>query len=134
MTTKIIASAVVIAALFAAPFLAQTEEELDALMKDVGKANGRVKKSTDMTATAKDAELMAKLLKDSQAFWTKHGKTDAVDWSKQGVEGANELAKAAAAGNAEGVAAATKVLGASCQGCHKVYRERLPDGSYKLKM
>jgi hypothetical protein len=26
-----------------------------------------------------------------------------------------------------------KTLGAQCQGCHTAHREKLPDGSYKMK-
>ncbi len=131
MTLRIVIAAVLLAAFFA---FGQSESELDALMKDVGKANGGVKKGPDNSSKAKDAQVIAKLLKDSEAFWVKNGKTDAVEWSQQGHKGATDLAAAFAADNAEGIAAASKVMGASCQACHKVYRERLPDGSYKLKM
>jgi cytochrome c556 len=134
VTIRIIAAAAVLAAFFAMPFLAQEESELDKLMKQVGEANGRIRKSTDMSATAKDAGLIVKLLKESESFWVKHNKADAVDWSQQGQKGASDLAAAASSGNADGVAAANKAMGASCQACHKVYRERLPDGSYKLKL
>lgn len=116
------------------PFPAQDEAELEKLMKQVGDASGRIRKSTDLNETAKDAELISKLLKESSSFWMKHSKDDATKWSTEGSSGAKDLAAAAASGNKEAVAVASKSMGAACQACHKVYRERLPDGTYKLKM
>ncbi len=116
------------------PAVAQEESELDKLMKQVGEASGRIRKSTDLNETAKDAEIISGLLKQSNAFWVTHNKSDAAKWSEEGTAAAKELAVAAASGNKETTAAANKTMGAACQACHKVYRERLPDGSYKLKL
>jgi len=90
------------------PFPAQDEAELEKLMKQVSDASGRIGKSTDLSETAKDAELISKLLKESSAFWLKHSKDDATKWSNEGSTGAKELATAAASGNKEAVATASK--------------------------
>jgi cytochrome c556 len=122
-----------LAALFTMPFPAQDEAELGKIMKQVGEASGRLRKVTEIKDGAADAALLSKLLKESQSFWVKHSKDDAVKWSEEGSAGAKALSEAATAGDKEAYAAAQKTMGAACQACHKVYRERLPDGTYKLK-
>jgi len=112
----------------------QDETELDKCMKQVGEANGRIRKATSLEDVAKDAETIRGLLKQSEAFWAKNSKSDALKWNQEGQEAAKALATAAASGSKESTDAAAKTMGGSCQACHKVYRERLPDGSYKLKM
>lgn len=114
--------------------MGQEESELDKLMKQVGEAAGRIRKSTSLEETSKDAQAIHDLLKQSEAFWVRNSKPDAIKWSQEGQTGAKELAAAAGSGNKESTTAASKTMGAACQSCHKVYRERLPDGSYKLKI
>jgi len=76
---------------------------------------------------------MAGLFKDSQAFFTDRKMAEAADWAKGAMDAATALNKAAAAKNAEGVAAASKTLGGTCATCHAKYREKAADGTYVIK-
>ncbi|HEY7446400.1 MAG TPA: hypothetical protein VH701_28515, partial [Vicinamibacterales bacterium] len=58
---------------------------------------------------------------------------DAIASARTAVAAAGNAAKAAAANNMTALAEATKVLNGTCMGCHNAHRERLPDGTYRIK-
>jgi len=53
--------------------------------------------------------------------------------SRDGRAAARELAATAQAGNAAGAKQAFTALGGTCKSCHDVHREKLPDGTYRIK-
>ena len=67
-------------------------------------------------------------------FWRQQKVEGAVTISETGKTTAMELANALHSGNAEKAAALVKALGANCHSCHEAYREKLPDGRYRIKM
>ena len=107
---------------------AKTDEDYDKLMKSVGAANGAMRKAADPKAAAEEATKLVALFKDAQAFWTARNNKEAADWAASAGMHAAEVAKAGAAGNAEGVAAHSKELGGMCQTCHTKYREKTETG------
>ena len=64
----------------------------------------------------------------SDLFWTARNNKEAVDWSAGAAMHADELAKAAKAGNADAAAGHLKELGGMCQSCHGKYREKTETG------
>jgi cytochrome c556 len=111
-----------------APAFSQTEEELDKWMKAVGKTAGALRKANeanDAEALKAGGKTMVDLFGQAETFWAKHKMTDAVEMNKKTVAGAKALADGT--GNLQG-------LMSTCKGCHDKYREKLEDGSYKLKM
>ncbi len=114
----------------------KTDEDFAKLMKGVGATNGAIRKGAEgamMDTVATEATKMAGLFKDAQAFWTDRKVTEAADWSKAAMDAATALNKAAAEKNAEGVAAASKTLGGTCQTCHMKYRDKAADGTCMIK-
>ena len=107
---------------------AKTDEDYDKLMKGVGAANGAMRKAADPKAAAAEATKLVALFKDAQAFWTARNNKEAADWAASAGMHAAEIAKAGAAGNAEGVASHSKELGGMCQTCHTKYREKTETG------
>ena len=107
---------------------AKTDEDYDKLMKSVGAANGAMRKAADPKAAAAEATKLVALFKDAQAFWTARNNKEAADWAASAGMHAAEIAKAGAAGNAEGVASHSKELGGMCQTCHTKYREKTETG------
>lgn len=107
---------------------AKTDEDYDKLMKSVGAANGAMRKAADPKAAAAEAEKLVALFKDAQQFWTARNNKEAADWAASAGAHAAEIAKAGAAGNAEGVAAHAKELGGVCQACHTKNREKTETG------
>jgi cytochrome c556 len=114
--------------LFLVPAFSQTEEELDKWMKAVGKTAGELRKANeanDAEALKAGGKTMVELFTKAETFWVKHKMNDAVEMNKKTVAGAKALADGS--GPLQG-------LMSTCKGCHDQYREKLADGSYKLKM
>ena len=107
---------------------AKTDEDYDKLMKGVGAANGAMRKAADPKAAAAEATKLVALFKDAQQFWTARNNKEAADWAASAGMHAAEIAKAGAAGNADGVAAHSKELGGVCQACHMKNREKTETG------
>jgi len=118
------------------PLAAPAAGSLDDTMKQVGATMGKVKKGLDgkmLHEAAGDAAKMQALLKDAEAIFADIKMADAVEMAKAAQSAAGEIVSAGHASNAEGASAAFGKLGGTCKGCHDVHREKLSDGSYKLK-
>jgi cytochrome c556 len=105
-------------------------------MKDMNVAAQSLRKNIeakDYDAVAKDAAALKTLFAGTHDFWEKRKADDAVAAAKSGVKASDELAEAATAKNADGVAAAAKVVNSTCKTCHDAHRERLPDGTSEIK-
>jgi hypothetical protein len=114
------------------PGLVSAEEptpEHQKLMKDIGGLNGKIRKGEDVEGSAK---LLAAAGKQVEAFWGKRSEVG-LKSSQDMVAGANEMAAAAGASNAEGIAAAGKKVGGSCRSCHDAHREKVAENVYKIK-
>ena len=127
-----------IALLFLAAALAWgiDEKEVEGRMKATGDAMGELRKSMqagNMTEAAKHARVIEEKQSGLDAYWTGKNLTQAATWSKDGVVAAGELAKALEAGAADTVRPAMGKLGGTCKSCHDAHREKLPDGTYRLK-
>jgi hypothetical protein len=116
--------------------LAASADQLQDTMKQVGATMGKIKKGLDgkmLHEAAGDAEKMQALFKDAEAIFAGMKMMDAVEMAKAAQSAAGDIMSAGHGGNAEGATAAFGKLGGTCKGCHDVHREKLQDGSYKLK-
>jgi len=115
----------------------EKNEQFEKWMKEVGGNTGKIKKGIEARAAedvAKSAERLAVVFAESESFWAKHKKDDAVKWSKEAAAAAKEVAIAAKANDLD---KAKTVFGGymkSCKGCHEAYREKVGDGDYKIKL
>ena len=122
--------------LFAFAVGAAEHDDLSKAMKTAGSTMGPLKKALDTGTMADVGPAAAKLegvFTTSEKFWAAKHVTDATKWSQDGLAAAKALSKAAAAGDAEASKAAFAKIGGTCKGCHDAHREKLPDGSYKIK-
>ena len=109
------------------------EEEFDKLMKSVGQTMGAIKKGLDAKSAetvSVEAKKMVGLMEKNQAFWDKRGKEDGIEWAKAVATAAQKLA---AAPDLDGYSVAFKEMGGTCGSCHQTYREKLPEGGYRIK-
>ncbi len=116
--------------------LSAQEHGLEDTMKQVGATMGKLKKGLDgkmLHDVAGDAEKMQALMKDAEQFFAHNNLADAVQMAKDAQSAAGTLVTAGHGNNAEAAGAAFSKLGGSCKGCHDAHREKLADGTYKMK-
>lgn len=115
---------------------AQDEHELTGTMKTAAASSGALRKSVaakDEAATVENAEKLEGAFKAAQSHFEEHHMDDGVNFAKTGHQAAMDVAAAAKAGDWDKAAAEMKTVGAQCQGCHAAHREKLPDGTFKMK-
>ena len=118
------------------PPLTPEEEAFQKVMRQVGPANtalrGAIEKM-DATAVKDQTAILAKAFTQTEAFWKTRGKPDAVGFAAEAKKHADAITTAVSAGKWDEVKASAGPLGQQCQGCHTAYRERLDDGSFRIK-
>lgn len=124
------------ALLGASMLVALDEKELTKKMKSAGEHMNAIRKSMGakaMADVAMHAKGMAEALDGTESFWTDRKMDDAVKFSRDGLAGAQDLAKAAEANDEAAVRTASSKMGGSCKSCHEAHREKVSDGVYKIK-
>lgn len=121
------------------PLKPMTPEEvaLSVVMKQLTPTVAEMRKGaegSDKAMVTTHAQTLGKLFGEmKKVFETQQGLADAVAWAGEGVTAMASAEKAAAAGNfADVTASATKLTGL-CQQCHAARRERVEDGTYRIK-
>ena len=116
-----------------------TPEELalSNVMKQVQPASGELRKgadASDKTIVTTQAQTLGKLFAETRkVFETQKDMTDAVGWATEATALMASVEKAAAASQWEDVTASATKLTGLCQQCHAARRERLEDGTYRIK-
>jgi cytochrome c556 len=121
---------------FIPPPMTPEEQVLDKNMKAVGQANGAVRKGVEASnaeIVKTNTAILAKAFADTEAFWKKRGKEDAVKIAQTARAAVDGLDKSAAMGNWNEAKKQVAALGQQCQSCHGTFRERLEDGSFAVK-
>jgi cytochrome c556 len=128
--------AILATALFAILAFAQDHAALREAMKTAGSSFATLRKSVtaqDAAATEQAAEKLAAAFPTVRAHFEEHKMQDGIDFATTAEKASNSLAEAAKAGDWDQASADLKTLGGTCQGCHAAHREKLPDGSFKMK-
>ena len=112
------------------------EEALSRIMKTVTPAVAELRKgadSSDKALVTTQAQALAKVFTETRTVFDKLKIEDAVGWATEATALLVAAEKAAAAGQfADVTASATKLQGL-CQQCHAARRERVEDGTYRIK-
>lgn len=120
----------------AALCLAQDHAALKQAMKTAGSSFGSLRKTIDAkdaTATADAAEKLASAFPVVREHFEEHKMQDGIDFANTAEKSSKALAVAAKAGDWDKASAEYKTIGGTCQGCHAAHREKLPDGTFKMK-
>jgi cytochrome c556 len=136
LATAVITPALADIAKFIPPPMTPEEEALDKTMKGVGQANGALRKGIDASSVdlvKSNTAILAKAFADTEAFWKKRGKEEAVKIAQTARAAVDGIDKAVAAGNWNDAKTHNTTLGQQCQSCHGTFRERLEDGSFAVK-
>jgi hypothetical protein len=121
---------------FVPPPLTPEETAFDAVMKQVNPTFGELRKALEASDAALAKEQGAKLrgfFAETNTFFAKRSVADAQGWAKEAVSLVDAVTKSAASNDwttAKDTAAKIQPL---CASCHNAHRERLEDGSYRVK-
>jgi cytochrome c556 len=105
-------------------------------MKDISKTQASLSRNIrgqNPAEIAKEAQKIRDLYKATDATWEKHQLVDAVKMSAEVQSAADKIAKAASGYDFGTATTQFEVVAKSCKSCHDTHRERLPDGTYRLK-
>lgn len=69
-----------------------------------------------------------------EAFWKSQGVAEAMKIAQEARGHVESIGKAAAGGDWEAAKRSTATLNQSCQTCHTTCRERLDDGSFRVRL
>jgi cytochrome c556 len=120
----------------AAPAKTWTDADLDKLMKDIGSTVGMLRKSVDgqnAELAKEQADKMNHLFEDVDDFWNARNVRDAADWADDAAEHAEHTRDAIDAKDFAKASEHLKLLQSTCGTCHNKYRDKGPDGNYRIK-
>ena len=118
-----------------AGLLVAEDTQFSSLMKSMNTAYDALRQADFMSnqRSIRNAERLGTSYEELIEFWRQQKVVKAVSLSETGKSTAVQLADAMHSGNAEQAAALVKAIGATCHSCHEAYREKLPDGKYRIK-
>jgi cytochrome c556 len=106
------------------------------LMKQVGPANGALRgdiDKMDLAATKEHAVLLKQMFTQTEAFWKSKARPEPTQLAAAALKDAEALETAVNAGNWDQARTAAGSLGQKCGQCHTPYRERMDDGTFRIK-
>jgi hypothetical protein len=112
------------------------EVSLSSAMKAINPAFTALRSALDDSKTDVVAQNLMKLqpaLTQAEAVWDDLGQSAAAEWTREARARTLEIGHAAASGNWEAAKGAAGKLNTLCQNCHGAYRDRLEDGSFRLR-
>jgi hypothetical protein len=108
-------------------FQAEEDQAYKQLMKDVGATFGSLGKDIQAKngdSAAEDAQKLAGLFQQVEAFWVKSKTEDAIAFAQAGEKASAQAAESAKANNLEQASAAVSDIGKTCKGCHGAHKPK----------
>jgi cytochrome c556 len=118
------------------PPLTPAEQAFDAAMKRVGPAFSALRQAvaaSDQAAAQEQASTVKTAVGETLVFWKTARRGDALKWAADAQRAAETIEQSSARGDWDAAKTAVTSLGQNCQNCHGAYRERLEDGTYRMK-
>jgi cytochrome c556 len=137
LATAVITAALVDLAKLPPPPLTPEEEAYDKVMKRVGPAFAALRKGiegSDAAATREQTGVLKQAFVETEAFWKARRTADALRIAQDARRLVDAIDRAATGGQWEEVTTTAGDLGQTCQQCHATYREKLDDGSSRIRM
>ena len=118
------------------PPMTAEEEALSKIMKQIGPANTALRGAldkTDMAVAKENANVLKQAFVQAEAFWKPKGKAEASKFAEEARKLSEQIGTAIASGNWDEAKTHAGTLGQQCAGCHGAFRERMDDGTYRIK-
>ena len=112
------------------------DEDLDKLMKEIGSTQGAMRKAIDgqnAELAKTNADKLEELFEQVDDFWSARNVKDAADTADDAAEHADHIEDAVDAKDFAKALEHAKLLQATCASCHTKYRDKGPDGQYRIK-
>jgi hypothetical protein len=113
-----------------------TDADLDKIMKEVGATVALLRKSVDgqnADMAKQQADKLELLFEDVDDFWNARNVRDAADMADDAAEHADHVEDSADEKDFVKAAEHLKMLQSMCAACHGKYRDKAPDGGYRIK-
>jgi hypothetical protein len=110
---------------------------LSKVMKQVGPAFTALRTGIDAAnsdAATKNVAVLKQNFADTETFWKGKSKADAIEWAADARKQVDLIDHAVAAGKWDDAKAPAAALATKCASCHGAYRERLDDGTFRIKL
>jgi hypothetical protein len=118
------------------PPLTPAEEAFDKVMKQVSAANTALRPALDGSSadgTKEQTAILKKMFAEAQAFFKTRGLADAVEWAGTALKHVEAVEQAAAGGKWDEARTSSGNLAQMCQTCHAAHRERMEDGTFRIR-
>jgi hypothetical protein len=112
------------------------EAAFDRTMKSIGPAFNGIRQAVTNAAAegaVAQAQALVRGFGETEAFWKKRGPVETHALASKARSDAMALEKAVIAGDWGAAKAAAGSLQQACSSCHGTHRERLDDGSYRIR-
>jgi hypothetical protein len=112
------------------------ELALGAAMKRIAPALAAAQTAAKDSNADEVAESVATLkiaFEQTEAVWDDLGQAAAAEWARVARDSADALGRRARSGNWDGAKTAAGALNRVCESCHTAYRERMEDGSFRIR-
>ena len=119
------------------PAMNADELALQKIMTKLPPAQAALRKALDGSSvelTKEQATLLKTSFTEIEAFWKAKNNDEAMKWAADGKKHADSILMNVAAGNFEAAKTSVTPLGATCASCHGKYRERMEDGTFRIKI
>jgi len=83
--------------------------------------------------TKEQATILKTAFTEIETFWKAKGNEEATKWASDGKRHADSILMNVANQNFDAAKTSVTPLGATCASCHGKYRERMDDGTYRIK-
>ena len=113
-----------------------TDADYDRIMKEVGATFGMLRKSVDgqnVEMGKQQADKLEGLFEEADDFWSARNVKDANDWADDAAEHADHIEDAVDDKDFAKAAEHVKLLQGVCATCHAKYRDKGPDGMFRIK-
>src|SRR5918993_164551 len=136
LATAVINSAGIDIAKKPIPPMTADDLTLQKIMTKLPPAQGAVRKSLDskdVAGSKEQATTIKTAFTEIEAFFKAKGNEEATKWATEGKNHAESILVNLNMNNIEAAKTSITPLGATCASCHGKYRERMDDGTYRLK-
>jgi hypothetical protein len=136
LATAVINSAGIDIAKKPIPPMSADDLTLQKVMTKLPPAQGAVRKSLDskdMAGSKEQATILKNAFTEIEAFWKAKGNEEATKWANEGKNHADAILVNLGLNNVEAAKTSITPLGGTCASCHGKYRERMEDGTFRIK-